>query len=161
MLMLEAIGEKQYRMLGRLVIKKYPELAKELLASYMQHQPLEMDHTKLKNYFTIFCRTQGVKEEDYRGPLFKSEKVSKRRLFTACMMHLYCPQVYHDVSLSRTGFVLAMSETLRQKPANVSSTIREVVLWENRYDDFASTVEQSLEKILNNDNKNYPQTLSL
>lgn len=145
------LAEKDYKILGRLLGKKYPDLARELLATYKDHPPLETDHQKIPTFFKIFCFHLSVDEKELLGPLYKTSKVDVRRLFVACMTHLYYPHVYHqppeEINLSKKGFVSSLSRALQQQEPNISVMIREVIAWEKDYDDFKEKVYSIVEKL--------------
>jgi hypothetical protein len=148
----EALNEKQYKILGRLLVKKHPDVAQSLLAT-LNHTASEDDITKIDLYFIRFCTLQGIAKESYYGAVYKTSKVDVFRLFIASMVHLYFPEVYfqpiEELNLKKNGFVTAIAVATGQHTANVSSRIREVVLWEKEYDDFREKVVTMVEKLKN------------
>jgi hypothetical protein len=143
------IAEKDYKILGKLLVKKNPALADEYLSLYKTHSPKEIDNTKISFYFYSFCEVMEITPETYLGPLHKSSKVDIRRLFVACMVHLYQPHVFYqpidEINLSKKGFVMHLSRTLQQQESNISTMIREVIAWEKDYDDFKEKVHGIIE----------------
>jgi hypothetical protein len=150
--MLNALNEKQYKILGRLVVKKHPDIAASLLLS-LSHIPSQVDISKINAYFDRFCCLQGIEKQTYFGPVYKTSKVDMFRLFIASMVHLYYPEIYfqpiEELNLKKNGFVTAIATATGQQTSNVSSRIREVVLWEKEYDDFKEKVVTIVEKLKN------------
>jgi len=146
------INEKQYKILGRLVVKKYPDIAQTLLAT-LNHEPSESNISKIEGFFLSFCKLQGINKETYFGPVYKTSKVDVFRLFTAAMIHLYYPEIYfqpiEELNLKKNGFVTALARATGQHAPNVSSRIREVVAWEREYDDFREKVLCMVERLKN------------
>lgn len=134
-----------------MLVKKNPDLASEYLSTYKNYEPLEEDYKKIRLFFSSFCQFNGINENEYLGPLYKTSKVDMRRLFIAAMTHLYYPQVYFqpidEINLSKKGFVSSLSKTLIQHEANISVMIREVIAWEKDYDDFREKVQLTVEKL--------------
>jgi hypothetical protein len=141
------ISEKQYKILGRLYVKKHPEEAEEILSAYTNIPATEHEYNRIEKHFTRFCLVNGLKEEQYTGPLYKSDKVEIRRVFVAVMVHLYHPSVFQipieDISIP-VGFVKTLSRVTGQKTANVCTMIRDVARWETHYDDFKQKVQDQL-----------------
>lgn len=138
------LNEKQYKIIGRLVCKKHPEIAEELLST-LNHTPLEEDISKLEFYFNQFCILHGTSKQDYFGAVYKTSKVDLLRIFIASMVHLYYPEIYfqpiEELNLKKNGFVTALANSIGQAVSNTSNRIREVIIWEKEYDDFKEKVE--------------------
>lgn len=117
-------GKKEYVLIGRLVVKQYPELAKDIVNLYIKHEPLETDYSKIEKYFDRFCCF-------YQSPLTKQEHVKMRRVFLACMLSLYNPIVFSqplkNIIIPRSLFVKNIAQVFEMTEANVSQMIRIVV----------------------------------
>lgn len=147
---------KQYAFLGKIFIQKEPNIAAKLIDLYLPKlEPIEKDYTKIPAYYIDFCRVQQIKPQDYIGALHKTSKVNVRRIFIAVMLHLYEPGLFQqpvdDLILNREGLSKNLSNLFQVKKHSISATIREVVMWEKQYDDFSSSVNQIIERIINAD----------
>lgn len=142
-MLITAIQRKHYALLGELLIQNEPETAKKLISAYLPDEPpKETDFKKISDYFSEFRRLNNI----------TSLNVSDRRIFIAVTLHIYNPEVYFQPSnkiLLKHGFVRCLSNVLGQKEPNVSKMIREVILWERSYEDFAQEVSKMIEKLTN------------
>lgn len=123
-----AIGGRHLTMLGRLFLSRHPEEAQSYLSPIEQGR--EADLSKIETYYGCFHKD-----------------VSGRRLFTACILHLYSPHTYTDKTSIKRGLVKAISQTTGHHHGNVSRMIQEVVQAYKVYDDFKAEVDEKLEKI--------------
>lgn len=140
-----SLGKNHYALLGRLLVATRTDLALELLHLYSCDTASETDHQRMAGYFSQFCKQQFITPSELTGALLKSHKVEKRRLFIAAMLRLYAPQAYRQPAeniILRRGFVATLAGILRCHNSNLHKTIREVVLWENEYDDFRESVDK-------------------
>jgi hypothetical protein len=148
---IENFSKKHYAILGRLVLQKEPETARKLLSIYLpQEKPVEDDFSKIPDLFLKFCTANDIDREDYFSSASKSSKVSTDRLFIAVVLHLFNPAVYNqptDQIILRYGLVRSIGLVLKQKESNVSTMIRQVILWEKQYEDFAGSVKEIIEKL--------------
>jgi hypothetical protein len=146
------LNEKQYKILGRMVVKKHPDIAATLLST-LDHQATEEDISKITLYYDQFCDLQGISRNEYFGAVYKTSKVDIFRLFIASMIHLYYPEIYfqpiEEINMKKEGFVTALAKSLGQPISNTSSRIREVIMWEQEYDDFKEKVETVVGKLKN------------
>jgi hypothetical protein len=146
------LNEKQYKILGRMVVKKHPEIAATLLGT-LDHQALEEDISKITSYYDQFCELQGIQRNEYFGAVYKTSKVDIFRLFIASMIHLYYPEIYfqpiEEINMKKEGFVTALAKSIGQHTSHVSNRIREVIMWEQEYDDFKEKVETVVGKLKN------------
>jgi len=147
--MVPQLSPKLYKILGRLVVKRHPDLAETLIATLITDKPLQSDIRKIQVYFLCFCNLPGV--EAFFGPSRKTENVDACRLFIAAMLRLYYPELYkqpiEELNLRKTGFVSTIAETTGLKVSNVSYRIRQVVSWEHQYDDFRERVDQTVKEL--------------
>lgn len=146
---------KQYAFIGKIFIQKEPQIAAKLIDLYLpKTEPVEKDYSKIPAYYIDFCRVQGLLPQDYIGALHKTSKVNVRRVFIAVMLHLYEPVLFQqpvdDLILNREGLSKNLSNLFQVRKHSISATIREVVMWEKQYDDFSSSVNEIIEKLLNN-----------
>jgi hypothetical protein len=148
--------KKDYALLGKLLFQKKPEIAQELLAFLPTQAPAETDLSKIPEYFRRFCEVKDIDPKDYTGSLYKSKKVYERRIFVAAMVHLYNPEAYLrpiDFIRQHRGLTRALCEAFCIKAGswstsgNVSNMIREVIIWEKNYDDFAEAVSNIITQI--------------
>jgi hypothetical protein len=137
------LSTKQLSILGRLCAIQKPEVARELLSIY-DIEPVEKDHALIAKYFQSFCSLHDIQPAEYKGALFKSQKVHVRRIFVAAMIRVYIPHLYKappgTVRLEY-GFVQGLSVELRLKNTNVAKMIREVIIMEKVYEEFRANVD--------------------
>lgn len=139
--------------MGKIFIEKEPAIAGKLISMYLpKTEPAEKDYSKIPAYFISYCQVQGLRPQDYVGNLYKSSKVHVRRTFIACILHIYAPQLFFqpvdELILDRVELSKTLSDLFLQKKSNISTMIREVVMWEKQYEDFAENVNEIIEKIL-------------
>lgn len=146
---LDSFSRKHYALLGKLLIQKEPETAQKLIQTFIpEDKPQEEDFTKIPALFERFCLIKGY--DHNTAP--RASKVETRRLFIAAVLHLYNPHVYNQPAnqiILKYGFVRNISQVLHQKESNVSTMIREVILWEKQYEDFSNNVNSIIEKLTN------------
>jgi hypothetical protein len=152
--MQEVNWKQHYSTLGRLVVAKNPEVAFELLHKYcLQMQPVEIDSDRIPVLYERFCFTERLQDHQCRGPLYKSAKVEKRRLFIAAMLHLFQPQIYHqpkdDFLLKGNGFIRKLASTIRVDHGNLSRWIQEIVSHELYYPEFRENVQLIVNRLSN------------
>lgn len=130
-----------FNQLGRLLLKKKPEIAQELISEYLPARvPLDADLDKIPDYFQTFCRLQQLDPKEYTGPLYKSSKIDKRRLFVAAIILMYHP---------RTRLVAKyISETIGQDPSNTVKLIQEVEFRYKELEDFKTQVDEIVKTLM-------------
>ena len=148
-----SLSPKEYSILGRLCASQKPDVARELLSIY-DNKPLDKDHPNIQVYFIEFCRLQDIDPEEYKGALFKASKVEQRRLFIACMVHIYLPHLYVSATTAAGirldyGFISSLAESLNQKKSNISKMVREIVVTEKVYDEFRDRATWLVEQLTN------------
>lgn len=135
-------GKKTYTTLGRLLVKKRPEIAEELLA-YCQLVG-ETDLDKIPDFFKRFCEYLHLNPDEYTGKLKDPAKQNVRRLFIGAMLHLYNRHAFHQPHTNpvmRSGFVSRLSDCQGVDISRISHVIRQVMLEEKVYDDFRTKLE--------------------
>lgn len=141
------LGKRRAMLLGRLLLRHRPEVAREL----MPHLDTpEADPARIPDYFEAFCALHSLDPDDYRGALYKSFKVERRKLFIACMLRLYNPACFaqpSDAIMVSRSFVARLSATLSQDKGNISRLIRQVIVMERAYEDFRGQVNDTLSKL--------------
>jgi hypothetical protein len=145
---------KHYAYLGKLFIQKEPEIAHKLISQYLPKiEPTETDYSKIPGYFINYCKVLDIRPQEFIGPVHKSSLVNVRRTFVAVILHIYAPQLFQqpadDLILDRVGLSKSLSNLLQVKKNKISEYIREVVLWEKSYEDFAENVNSIIEKLTN------------
>lgn len=141
--------KRQYYLLGKLVTIFQPDVAQQLLVSYNEKNkpPQLTDYHLIEKYFCYYNKT-------FCDPACtKSERLNEIRYFIAVMLHLYQPQVYYGISVSRElgepGFVYEIGRITGKSHSRASRLISEVVLFEKVYDDFRIHVEGIIKSIAN------------
>lgn len=150
-------GRKEFAILGRLLLTKKPEIANELISTYLPaKEAIETDQSKIGYFFLVFCKVQDIDLNEYLGPVYKSNKVAVRRLFIACILNLYAPHVFihplQNTSINR-GLIKQLANTLQWDKQPVSVMVRQIVLWQNQYKDFSDQVSEVLEKMIESQNE--------
>lgn len=124
-------NSRHFALLGKLLINKKPEVAKELY-QYLPAKPIESDFTKIPQYFKSFCKIQNIETEDI--------KANERRIFIAAIILLYNP---------KTRLLLKhLSETIKQFPSNTSVMIEEVEFRYRKVEEFRNQVDEIVKKII-------------
>lgn len=154
MLSAATLGKKQYALLGLLLCQTKPDIANELISSYIpQQEPLEKDLEKIESFFKHFCHLRNIHPKDCIGPVYKSSKVELRRRFVASILHIYAPHLYDQpvdfLIMGKTELSKRLSHVLQMKKCNVATLVREVILWEKQYEEFASSVADITLKLMN------------
>lgn len=125
---MHVVGEKDFKILGRMVAKKHPDIARALLSTYQDHRPYDCDYSNIEIYFTQYCSMFPATSQGHT--------VDSRRLFIGAMLRIYQPHVYYqpleEINLGKRGFVTILSEVIGQHKQNTSSYIKQVILWENK-----------------------------
>lgn len=129
-------AKKQHQLLGYLLIKTKPEIAQELLDRYTTDDTVITDHMLMQNFFREFLQSTSS---------FAGSKSIANRTFIASMIRVYQPELSHqprEAMVVKRGFVKHLADVLQQKPSNISAMIRQVIIWEQSYDDFRQNVMQ-------------------
>lgn len=142
----------KYRMIGRILAREHPEMAKQLLDQVTFPPPVETDQSKIDHYFSLFCQFRGIDYARFALQLKNSEKVYNQRIFLAAMLHLYMPHlfaIHPDDILMPYGLTVSIATAIGQKKSNVSTWCRQVRLMEKVYDEFREDVRAAVEYFLN------------
>lgn len=136
------LDHRQLQILGKLLMIKKPEVAKELI-QYIpkQSDAFESDLSKVPHYFKLFCQLQSLEPNEYTGPLYKSSKIDKRRFFIAVILSLYHPQ--------KRLLQKYISETLQQDPSATRRMMLEVEFRYQNLPDFKDQVNAVVDQIKN------------
>lgn len=139
----------KYNLLGRLLAKRRPDVARQLLEEFHREttQPLETDLTRMEQYLSQFCGYRGISLANVTYNLFKSRHIEYRREFIAAMIHVYSPQVYHQPPADRIftyRFKTRLCQVLKIGINNIGKMLHEIILHESLYDDFRQRVECSV-----------------
>jgi hypothetical protein len=151
MLPTATVSKRHYALLGMLFFQKEPERAQKYISDYIPSISPESDLSKIDKLFKNFCRLENLDPEDRLQ--WSHEKLAKRRLFIAVIIHLYHPKIFflpqlsYDRQHELKGFVKTLATVLQMDKGNASKNIREAIFWEKQYEDFAQKVSELLEKI--------------
>lgn len=148
-------GKKEYLALGRILVRKRPELAAELLPQSNQ-QNNQTDRALIPKLFESFCNLYNCQPFELRGKLKKTEQHKHRRIFISTILHFYAVEVYSHPPSSPvipTGISKALVECLGIKKAAISILIRNVLYDYRNYEDFSNEVQSLVSslKLITND----------
>lgn len=144
------LTKKDYQLLGRLLLKQKPEIAKELFHACIEPKPIETDLSRIPALFARFCAFRGISPSDYTGPLYKTSKTTLRRVFIGAILRMYAPEVYNmpeNCLVLKRGIVKQLELTLCGKVDAASRVIRKVIAEERVYEDFRAQVAMTVEQL--------------
>jgi hypothetical protein len=143
-------SSKEIVLIGKLVKKLYPDLAKEITAKYIWPEAPCSDYKYISLFFDEFCRIKNINPELIKGPQFKTRLVDQRRLFVSAMIRLYNPQLYGqgDSIMIKYGFNAYLGKFLKMKKQTMHTTVKDCVNQENIYDSIRSEVSDLVAKLL-------------
>lgn len=145
-------------LLGLVLCQTKPDIANELISQYIPKQePIEKDLNKISDFFLSFCQINNLNPKDFIGPIYKSSKVEMRRRFVASIIHIYAPHLYDQpvdfMIMGKTELSKKLGITLSIKKPNMTTLVREVILWEKQYEEFAASVADITLKLIGNANE--------
>lgn len=146
------INKRHYALIGILVSRHRPEVASELIATFMPHStPIDSDISRIAYYFDAFCESKGLSAADLRGKLYNRSRVDLRRQFVCALLHIYMPQLFHqpleNLMMGATGFVTEIAKIFGVTVSWITYMVREAIAWHKQYEDFAESVENILKQI--------------
>lgn len=136
------IGKRGFTMLGRILVKHHPEIARDLLPS-LSSEENETDTQLIKYYYTRFCTIRNTNVANPVSPNNK-HKFQERRTFIGAILKIYAKEVFaHPPSdpLLPKGFSKELSELLGMNKAEVSRNIRQILFDYRTYDHFRDELE--------------------
>jgi hypothetical protein len=143
--------KKLYHTLGRLVVAKNPSIAEQLIQEYhLTIIPQETDYNNIPRLYERFCFIERLCNEEYKGPLYKAEKVDRRRVFIGAMLHLFQPHAYHhpnDSILLKKGFQRKLAKAIGIDETWLHRLIKEVIFRETELEEFRGQVAMAVKKL--------------
>jgi hypothetical protein len=141
-------GRKEFAILGRLLFSKKPEIANELIVAYLPS--VKPKETEIKNVYKLliaFCAVNDLKITECTGT--GRAKVSNRRIFLCCILHLYTPYFFCEGNISKAhyGLVSECSKVLGTATPMITRTMQQAIVWNKSYPEFAEQVKSSLAKM--------------
>ncbi len=124
--------------IGKEVVKKHPDLATSIIEKIPV--PKCRDLSKIKNYFRLFCFETGVRPDEIKGAVFKSNLTEKKKIFICAMYSLFTDQY---------RFSKTVSEVLEQRRQSTARMLGEVKFRYKIDDNFKWQVDNILNKIQN------------
>lgn len=128
--MAAGITQKDLHYLGKLYLNHYPETARELL----RQRP-------------CVCFDGIINHYDTFKAFSTHEPLTGRRVFIACMLHIFLPNAFtqpSSVFKPETGFSSRLNQCLNMDIGHLSKMIRMVVVEYRAYDDFKALVGEAL-----------------
>lgn len=152
--MAEKHSAKVYQSLGKLLLTKKPEVAKELLP--LCEPGIRQDYSLLEKYFEEFCRFKNINPAEYMGSMKHSggDKAQTRYLFLGAMVHIYQRHNFHipnTYPVLRTGFVKSVSILLQIGYEASSRSIKKVLAWEKIYDHISDGIQEAVNYLMQTD----------
>lgn len=136
-------GKKEYLALGRILVRRRPDLAAELLPLSNQ-QNNQTDRSLIPKLFESFCNLYNCQPADLRGKLKKATQHKHRRIFISVVLYFYAVEVYSHPPSSPVipiGLSKSLAECLVIKKAAISILIRNVLNDYRNYEDFSNEVQ--------------------
>lgn len=125
-------GNKAYLALGKLLVKKRPEIAAELLPIAQS----EKDFSNIPAFFHQFCAHRKLSPENLTKPKTK-EDFDERRYFIGAMLMIYAQHVYsHPPAYPVLPYSIGarIREVLLMPKSVISAQIRQVLSDYRHYD---------------------------
>lgn len=146
------LNARNVQMLGRILIKKRPDLANEFLQECMEQMAAPVKDTSLIGYyFEAYCTEIGT-QKDVMLSSNKDHSVSKRRKeFIGLVLKIYHPYIFTNKCICfkpTKGLITSLSLTLQMNKGNVSHAVQEVCKWIELYQDFKVGIETLYGKII-------------
>lgn len=135
-------GRKQLLIIGKALAFYQPDLAAQMLADNYR-PPVETDLTKLTGYLDQFKQAEKT----------ANLSTDQRRVFIGIALRLYKPHLYTVPrklisARDQSGFSLALARMLGMKEPHVSTTIRQVIFWEQtNFEGMGERVQRLLTKM--------------
>lgn len=123
--MLLQYSRRDLPLLGRLMIKKYPEIAAELLSSYNPAAPFDDNLTNVSHYYSRYNTF----------PDFN------KRVFVGVMVAIYSPESLRNDDNQRKGLITTIAQVLNLSHQYISLLAKESILYYKIYDDFREKVD--------------------
>lgn len=154
-----------YRLIGKLLLMRMPEVAEDLLTKHHEEatkmqdfKPLETDHGKIFLYFIRFCKLQKKDPTEFFGYLRDKSSIEARMEFVGALLHIYSPIVFvaskeflmlqHAInkkpgqSVAQMGLIKSMSNVLNVHPSSICKMVRKIIVREKAYEDFKEKVNE-------------------
>ena len=122
--------------MAKLVIRKHPDIASEILVSLPEHP--SGDLSLISGYFKLYCNIIETDPMHIQGAVYKSSITEKKKIFISAMMVLYNEQ-YRLKSI--------LSETLKQQRSTTTAMITEVKFRYQKDTSFHEIVDEILKKL--------------
>lgn len=141
-------SNRDLTLIARLLIKKQPDIAAELLSNYHPADPHDHNLQNIPVYFQAFCDHNNIVSEQLAFSRYNSEMVENKRMFIGCILDIYVPDalLYHHDELKH-GLVTNVAATLNHSISYVSEMLKEVILQYKVYDDFREKVDECSKKM--------------
>jgi len=152
-----------YRLIGKLLLIKMPEVAEDLLTKHNNEtremevvKPLETDHAKIFLYFIQFCRLKQKEPTQFFGYLREKILIDARMEFVAALLHIYSPIVFvatkefmflYRSSMAEMGLIKSISNVLNVRQGSVSKMVRKIIVREKAYEDFRENVNDLFKQL--------------
>lgn len=139
------LGKKGYAQLGYLLVKKYPEVAKELMVYCRLTGDNDLD--RIPVYFKRFCEFYQINPLDYIGKIGNSGKVRTRRVFIAAILNIYDENIfvrYEKSPVMVLNFSKKLGETLAISDTWICMLIPQILFEMKTYPDFAEEVYRAI-----------------
>lgn len=127
---------KMLAKLGRIVIKKHPDIATCILDQWRISEVVDL--AKIPSYFVLYCDILGIEPEKIKGPVYKSSLTEVKKVFIAAMINIYQDQYLFNKTIS---------DTLIQHPYSTSKMVTEANFRYKKEPDFTRRVDNILNKI--------------
>lgn len=152
------VSKKNLSLLGHELLKRYPNIASEILTDIIASTSGYITDTSLVNYyFDAFCDYTNQDSGRIRNTKNNYSVTETKRIFVGFVIKIYHPNLFKI----RTGFfqpqiglIKNLSSTLNMDEGNISRLIRQVIVRIRVYNDFAEYIEKIYNDLIYVENAN-------
>lgn len=126
---------------GKLLFRKQPKLAAELLSSHQPEKPHDTDLDHIEHYLQHFCRIHSITIDSL------PRNSDLKRIFICCLLSIYCPDLLRSHGCRMHGLGEAVAQHFNQTRQWINMLIQEVLVQYKVYDDFRGKVDETAGKL--------------
>jgi len=155
----------QYVIVGRMLKKRHPELAMQLLKEAEQEkiEAATEDYSLLPEIFKKFCKAIDIEASMILGEISKNgglvradrERSKLRALFIGLAVKIYDPEILANIRTGKLkiGLRSAIAQTLNMNESKVSAVVSNAICWckinKGEMKQYADQVEELYKQIFN------------
>jgi hypothetical protein len=128
--------------IGKLVMKKHPDLYREMLEELQSCNPIDTDFSHISHYFNRYAEWLSTSPDDLRLPDRNRTRSMKIKVFVAAMLRIYKPELITvNGNILKYGFSIVLSNVIGRRQSNLTKIAKEVTVLERAYEEFRSEVD--------------------